>query len=249
MCLCRLVSLETAAGTVKCGFQCGVRENRRSTALARLGAPLQTGLAAMAMDPELMQQVAALAMTSVEKALDAEIEKMDNMGEEDFARIRKKRIEEMKAKALEKETWRRNDHGVLTTISDQKEFFDAVKKSKRVICLFFRDSNKWCDVLGDHFKVLAEKHMESRFIKVNAEKSPFLVERLNVWMMPTIVCCKEGKVHAQFNGLDQIDPTGKFETASLEFVLHSSEMLDDMPLVDKVLDRADDESDGNESDD
>lgn len=190
-----------------------------------------------------MQQVAALAMTSVEKAVDAEIEKMENYGEEDFARIRKQRIEEMKLKALEKETWRRNDHGVLTTISDQKEFFEAVKKSKRVVCLFFRDSNKWCEVLSNHMQLLAEKHMEAKFLKVNAENSQFLVERLNVWMLPTIVCCKDGKVHRQFNGLDEIDPTGKFETASLEFVLHGSEMLDDTPLVDKVLQRADEASD------
>lgn len=195
------------------------------------------------MDPALMQQVAALAMTSVEKAVDAEIEKMENYGEEDFARIRKQRIEEMKLKALEKETWRRNDHGVLTAISDQKEFFEAVKKSKRVVCLFYRDSNKWCEVLSNHMQLLAEKHMEAKFLKVNAENSQFLVERLNVWMLPTIVCCKDGKVHRQFNGLDEIDPTGKFETASLEFVLHGSEMLDDTPLVDKVLQRADEASD------
>jgi len=190
-----------------------------------------------------MQQVAALAMGTVEKALDAEIDKMDNLGEEDFARIRKERIEQMKQAALEKEAWRRNDHGVLTTISDQKEFFEAVKRSKRVVCLFYRDSNKWCDVIGNHFTVLAEKHMEAKFLRVNAENSPFLVERLNVWMMPTIICCKEGKVHRQFNGLDEIDPTGKFETASLEFVLHGSGMLDDTPLVDKVLQRQDDASD------
>jgi hypothetical protein len=191
----------------------------------------------------IMQQVAAVALTHVEHALDAEIDKMENLNEDDFARIRRQRIEQMKEAAVEKEQWRRNDHGVLTTVSDQKEFFDACKKSKRVVCLFFRDSNKWCDVLSNHMQVLAEKHMEAKFLKVNAENSPFLVERLNVWMMPTIVCCKEGKVHRQFNGLDEIDPTGKFETASLEFVLHGSEMLDDTPLVDKVLEREDDGSD------
>ena len=198
----------------------------------------------MSQHQAIMAQVAAVALNHVEKALDAEIDKMENLGEEDFARIRRKRLEEMKALALEKETWRRNDHGILTTVSDQKEFFDVCKKSKNVVVLFYRSANKWCDVLSSHMQVLAEKHMEAKFIKVDAENSPFLVERLNIWMMPTIVCCKEGKVHRQFNGLDEIDPTGKFETASLEFVLHGSEMLNDTPLVDKVLSRADDESDG-----
>jgi len=184
-----------------------------------------------------------MAMGAVEKALDDEIERIDNMGEDDFARIRKQRLEDMKAKALEKEQWRRNDHGTLSMITDQKDFFDAVKKSKRVVVLFYRDGNKWCDVLSNHMQVLAEKHMEAKFCKVNAENSPFLVERLNIWMMPTIVCCKENKVHLQFNGLDEIDPSGKFETASLEFVLHNAEMLEDTPLVDAVLKRQEDEDD------
>mmetsp|Transcript_15350 Transcript_15350/g.44911 ORF Transcript_15350/g.44911 Transcript_15350/m.44911 type:complete len:202 (-) Transcript_15350:603-1208(-) len=192
---------------------------------------------------QAMAQVAAMALGSIEKAVDDEIERIDNMGEDDFARIRRLRIEEMKAKALEKEQWRRNDHGSLAQITDQKEFFEACKKSKRCVCLFYRDGNKWCDVLSNHFQLLANKHMEAKFMKVNAENSPFLVERLNIWMMPTIVCTNEGKVHCQFNGLDEIDPTGKFETATLEFALHSAGMLDDTPLVDSILEREADEED------
>lgn len=186
----------------------------------------------------LMQQVAAVALASVEKAVDHEIERMDNMGEDDYVRLRRQRLEHMKEQALEKEQWRRNDHGTLTTITDQKEFFEACKKSKRCVVLFYRAGSKWCDVLSDHLQVLATKHMEAKFMKVDAENSPFLVERLNVWMMPTVICCKEGKVHRQFNGLSEIDPSGKFETASLEFALHNCEMLDDMPLVDEVMARA-----------
>lgn len=202
------------------------------------------------MDPNqaVMQQVAAAALSSVEKAIDDEIERIDNMGEEDFARIRRQRIEEMKAKALEKEQWRRNDHGVLTVISDQKEFFEACKKSKRVVVMFYRDGNKWCDVLSQHLQVLAGKHMEAKFVKVNAENSPFLVERLKIWMMPTICCIKEGKVHRQFNGLDEIDPSGKFETASLEFALHNSEMLDDTPLIDSLVAKVEGEDDDDDDD-
>ena len=34
-------------------------------------------------------------------------------------------------------------------------------------------------------------------MKIDAEKSPFLVERLGVWMMPTIVLVIKGKVAHQ----------------------------------------------------
>jgi hypothetical protein len=36
--------------------------------------------------------------------------------------------------------------------------------------------------------------METRFIKLNAEKSPFLTERLKIFMLPTLALVKNGKV-------------------------------------------------------
>jgi thioredoxin-like negative regulator of GroEL len=41
--------------------------------------------------------------------------------------------------------------------------------------------------------VLAKQHLETRFVKINAEKSPFLVERLGIFIMPTILLIKDGQ--------------------------------------------------------
>ena len=41
---------------------------------------------------------------------------------------------------------------------------------------------------------LCEKHYEARFIRLNAEKAPFLTERLKIKVMPTILMTKDSVV-------------------------------------------------------
>lgn len=47
---------------------------------------------------------------------------------------------------------------------------------------------------------LAAKHLETRFVKIDAEKSNYLVEKLMVVVMPTILLVKDGKVVHQIQG-------------------------------------------------
>lgn len=42
--------------------------------------------------------------------------------------------------------------------------------------------------------ILAKQHMETRFVKINAEKSPFLAEKLKIVVLPTIALIKNAKV-------------------------------------------------------
>ena len=42
--------------------------------------------------------------------------------------------------------------------------------------------------------ILAKQHMETRFIKVHAEKSPFLTEKLRIVVLPTLALVKNAKV-------------------------------------------------------
>ena len=55
-----------------------------------------------------------------------------------------------------------------------------------------------------HLHRLAASHLETRFIKVDAEKSPFLVERLGIIMMPTIVLIIDGKTEYSIRGFVSI---------------------------------------------
>merc|ERR1719359_2332486 len=142
---------------------------------------------------------------------------------------------EMKKKAEQQQTNVACGHGKLTKINDQQEFFAAAKKSDRMVVIFTRNSNKYGKVMLEHCELLSQRHLEARFIWVDAENAPFLTDRLNIYMLPTIVCVKDNKVHKQHNGLNEIDGSGKYTSGMLEYLLHCDEMLDEAPLYDQEI--------------
>jgi hypothetical protein len=128
-----------------------------------------------------------------EEKLDAKMKHLDDMGEDDIERLRQQRLDQMKKLSKQKQEWAANGHGEYREIDDQKRFFDELKTSTRAVVHFYRPSTRRCEIIDKHFYALARKHMETKFVRVNAEKSPFLTERLHVWMLPTIICCVNGR--------------------------------------------------------
>ena len=120
----------------------------------------------------------------------------------------------------------------MAKIVDQKDFFGVCKGSQKVIVLFTRDSNKYGQVMMEHMTLLAQQHLEARFVWVDAENAPFLTDKLNIWMLPTICCIIDNNVKEQHNGLNEIDGSGKYSSGMLEYLLHLDGMLDEAPLYD-----------------
>ena len=191
----------------------------------------------------MMEMVAAQSLLQVEAALDDEMEKMAKLDEDDYSKIRANRMAEMRKKAEKAQMNAHNGHGSLTKINDQQEFFAQAKKSDRMVAIFTRNSNKHGKVMLEHAELLAQKHLEAKFIWVDAENAPFLTDRLNIFMLPTIVCIKDNKVHKQHNGLNEIDGSGKYSSGMLEYLLHTDEMLDEAPLYDQEVREEEEELD------
>ena len=47
--------------------------------------------------------------------------------------------------------------------------------------------------MDKHLKILAEKHVETKFVKINAEKTPFFVDKLSIRVLPSVVVFADGK--------------------------------------------------------
>merc|ERR1712154_537854 len=88
-------------------------------------------------------------------------------------------------------------------------------------------TSKWTQILQDHLTLIAQKHLECKFIQIEAQSAPFLVERLNIWMMPTLVLAKDNKVSRQLHGLDWVAPDGKFTTIAMEAKLFEFGFLEE----------------------
>ena len=83
-----------------------------------------------------------------------------------------------------------------------------------MVCHFYR--NNWpCQVMDKHLQILCNKHVETKFVKVNAEKAPFLTERLKIWMLPTLALIKKEKTTDYVVGFDELGGVDDFQTETL----------------------------------
>ena len=162
----------------------------------------------------------------VESQLDAEIERLDQLDDSDLEALRKKRLQQMKQQAAQREEWRSKGHGQYTEIAEEKEFFEECKKSERVVCHFYRDSTFRCKIVDKHLALLAPKHLETRFLKLSVDRAPFLCERLKIRILPTIGIVVEGKTKDFIKGFDDLGGHDEFSTEMLEWRLGCSGVVD-----------------------
>uniref|UniRef100_A0A7S0SY16 Thioredoxin domain-containing protein n=1 Tax=Mantoniella antarctica TaxID=81844 RepID=A0A7S0SY16_9CHLO len=161
---------------------------------------------------------------SMEDALDDELHKMNNMDTDDLENIRRKRMEAMKGDQDKRKKWLAAGHGELRDLADEKEFFSQMKGEKMMVCHFYR--NNWpCKVMDMHLTMLSKKHLETKFCKIDAEKSPFLTERLKIWMLPTLALVSNSKVVDYVVGFDDLGGSDDFPTEHLRCLLANKSML------------------------
>merc|ERR1719489_171249 len=111
-------------------------------------------------------------------------------------------------------------HGCLTNIDNEGEFFDVARKSEKVLCHFYTTTNRRCDIVDAKLKELSIKRLDIRCIRIDAERSPFLSERLKIFMIPSIMIIKNGKTDHTIQGFDELGGTDNWTLRDLEDVLY-----------------------------
>eukprot|EP00218_Dolichomastix_sp_CCMP3274_P007775 CAMPEP_0170139930 /NCGR_PEP_ID=MMETSP0033_2-20121228/6001_1 /TAXON_ID=195969 /ORGANISM="Dolichomastix tenuilepis, Strain CCMP3274" /LENGTH=222 /DNA_ID=CAMNT_0010376089 /DNA_START=56 /DNA_END=724 /DNA_ORIENTATION=- len=177
-----------------------------------------------AMQQAMMEQQLLQVAQTIEDSVDEQLHKLENLGEEDLENIRRKRLEAMKHQAGKRQQWIQMGHGCVEDLLDEKEFFKAMKGEDRMVVHFFR--NNWpCKVMDKHIEVLARNHLETKFARIDAEKSPYLVEKLKIWMLPTLALVKSEKTVDYVVGLDELGGTDDFSTETLRLRLAHAGVL------------------------
>jgi hypothetical protein len=116
----------------------------------------------------------------------------------------------------------------------EKEFFKEMKGEERLLCLFYRESPP-CHVMMKHLRALAASHIETRFLMIEAEKAPFLAERLKIWMLPTLAIVKKEKTTDYIVGLDELGGVEDFDAGVLESRLIQSGVLFDRRVTKPTM--------------
>ncbi|XP_012214626.1 thioredoxin domain-containing protein 9 [Linepithema humile] len=176
------------------------------------------------METVLQQKVIEVA-NHVEQQLDAELEMLDNLDISDYEKIRTHRLNELKRMQKQKQDWLLLGHGEYSEIYDEKEFFAISKKSENIVCLFYKDDSPRCKIVDHHFKILAKKHIEARFCKLNVERCPFLTARLRIKIIPTIALIINGKTKDFIVGFTELGNCDDFSTEKLQSRLAQSGVI------------------------
>lgn len=173
---------------------------------------------------EIIEKQVLTVAKAMEDKIDDEIHALDRLDVDDLEALRERRLLQMKKMAEKRNRWISLGHGDYTEIPVEKEFFSAVKASERVVCHFYREN--WpCKVMDKHLAILAKRHIETRFVRINAEKSPFLAEKLKIVVLPTVALVKNAKVEDYVVGFDELGGTDEFSTDELEERLAKSNVI------------------------
>ncbi|CAK7330043.1 unnamed protein product [Dovyalis caffra] len=173
---------------------------------------------------EIIEKQVLTVAKAVEDKIDDEIAALDRLDLDDIEALRERRLQQMKKMAEKRSRWISLGHGEYTEIPSEKDFFSVVKASDRVVCHFYRDN--WpCKVMDKHMSILAKQHIETRFVKIHAEKSPFLAEKLKILVLPTLALIKNAKVDDYVVGFDELGGTDEFNTEDLEERLAKAQVI------------------------
>ncbi|CAL9070993.1 unnamed protein product [Musa textilis] len=165
---------------------------------------------------QIIEQQVLTVVKAVEDKLDEEIAALDRLDLDDLEALRERRLHQLKKMAEKRSRWISLGHSEYSEIPE-KEFFAAVKASDHVVCHFYREN--WpCKVMDKH-------HIETRFLKIHAEKSPFLTEKHRIVVLPTLALVKNAKVEDYVVGFDELGSTDDFSTEELEERLAKSQVI------------------------
>ncbi|KAG4998464.1 hypothetical protein JHK85_029903 [Glycine max] len=173
---------------------------------------------------EVIEKQVLTVAQAVEDKIDDEIAALERLDADDIEALRERRLQQMKKMAEKRSRWISLGHSEYSEIPSEKDFFPVVKASERVVCHFYREN--WpCKVMDKHLNILAKQHIETRFVKLNAEKSPFLAEKLKIVVLPTLALIKNAKVDDYVVGYDELGGTDEFSTEELEERLAKAQVI------------------------
>jgi len=154
----------------------------------------------------------------------------DSCGDDDYyddhdalEAFRAKRLAAMKAKKA-----RRTKNRCMGEYREivEPEFLKTVTKNKHTVVHFYHREFKRCAIMDKRLGMVAYRHDEIKFVKLNAEKAPFFVKKLCIKVLPSVILFIDGVAIDRINGFEGLG-TDDFRTRTLEKRLLDIGMLID----------------------
>ena len=105
-------------------------------------------------------------------------------------------------------------HGKYEEITEE-QFLPTVTKTKFVVVHFYHKDFERCKIMDHHLRIIAREHIETRFVNIDAEKCPFFVAKLQIQMLPTVICFMDGVAFDRIVGFEELGGQDEFPTLVL----------------------------------
>lgn len=116
--------------------------------------------------------------------------------------LRQARIAELKQQQSLRAQHVSLGHGSLRTIT-QDEFLPECTGSSRYVCVhYYHDDFERCKIMDYHLKIIAPEHLEAKFLRIDAAKTPFFVNKLCIKTLPALLVFESGKEIGRLTGFD-----------------------------------------------
>eukprot|EP00929_Paragymnodinium_shiwhaense_P014138 TRINITY_DN122013_c0_g1_i1.p1 TRINITY_DN122013_c0_g1~~TRINITY_DN122013_c0_g1_i1.p1 ORF type:complete len:274 (-),score=102.28 TRINITY_DN122013_c0_g1_i1:201-1022(-) len=147
-------------------------------------------------------------------------EKQDggNFDDDDLEALRARRRQQMKEAQEKKQKYKQLGHGEYEEIVEE-EFLKTVTSSERSVVHFYHRSFEKCKVMDMHLGKCAKKFIGTKFVKLNAEKAPFFVEKLGIRTLPCAIVFVDGVARGRQVGFEALSAGDEFKTVQLAWRL------------------------------
>jgi len=146
-----------------------------------------------------------------------QIDKLQDRGnfndDYDLEALRARRRQQMKEAHEKRMKYQQLGHGGYDEITEE-EFLKTVTASERCVVHFYHKSFEKCKIMDMHMLRCARKFFGTRFVKLDAEKAPFFVEKLKIRTLPCCVVFNDGVAKGRQVGFEGL-PGEDFSTVQL----------------------------------
>lgn len=129
--------------------------------------------------------------------------------------LRAKRRQQMKEAHEKKLKYQALGHGSYDEI-EEEAFLKTVTSSERCVVHFYHKNFEKCKVMDMHLRRMPQRFFGTRFVRLDAEKAPFFVQKLNIQTLPCVLVFNDGVNKGRQVGFDGLGGE-EFKTVELAF--------------------------------
>ena len=176
---------------------------------------------------ELHAQEKTHASSSVHQEVDLD----ELMDDPELEKLHADRIAALKKEAEKREEWKKKGHGEFREVTEG-DFLGEVTGSEKVICHFYHREFYRCKIIDKHLKSLAPMHIDTKFIKLDAENAPFFVTKLAIKTLPCVLLFRQGVAVDRLVGFQDVGGKDDFTTRTLEALLIKKGIIEEKKAED-----------------